>query len=238
MSILDQNELWKQRRKIYNFINQNISKYGEEVSKNMIYSLRMLISDDSHEYIDDIIEPELMQLFSKYGVIKKAQDPYLKMYDLLEKSGFLNSDCCEVSAGTYPRLSELVAKSLKETNHKLIIYDPKIILSSLGEKVIIKKELFTHQTDISNVETIYGMYPCEATTTIVEKGLKENKNILIAFCQCDHSTPKYPRGEEFCWALDVCKKIKNEHGSEIEMFYLSEPPKEEFPLILKRSKRP
>lgn len=101
-------------------------------------------------------------------------------YLLLSSYSFLNGNCCEVGAGSYPRLAELVLPTLQQNHHKLTIYEPNIILDKLGSAKIIKDK-FTMQTNIVDVDTIYGLFPCDATISMIDKAFQENKNLLQHF---------------------------------------------------------
>ena len=46
------------------------------------------------------------------------------------------------------------------------------------KKILIKKEKFTLSTNISGVDLLMGFFPCEATEIMLEKALKEEKELL------------------------------------------------------------
>lgn len=103
----------------------------------------------------------------------------------------------------------------------LTIYDPFVSFSISRTNVVVKKEDFTKKTDVRMFDTLYGMYPCNATIPLVEKALEEDKNLLVALCDCDHSTDKYPRENERYWADDFCNYIARDYGNEVMITHWS-----------------
>lgn len=166
----------------------------------------------------DVIPTSLSQLLSKFNIYN-TNDLYLYMYELLKKYSFLNGNCCEIGAGKYPRLAEIISPDLEKNNHNLIIYDPKIVISRLSKTIIIK-DRFTKKADFSNIDTIIGMLPCDATVDMTEKAFEEDKNILLATCGCNHTCRKHKIKDSDYWALDFCSDYKEKYGDEaiIEMW--------------------
>ena len=181
------------KEQIINFLYEN--EYPEYIKENFLKNM----------YDPQRIGCELYQVYSKFGVVDEEKDMYKYFYSLLKKYKFLNTNCCEVAAGYYPRLAELVYPTLKANNKTLTIYEPDIISKCLFE---IKKELFTMDTDLTKVDTLYGTLTCDATIDIVEKALTEDKNLLIGLCECDHSTEKYPAMSQYYFNLKINNLIK------------------------------
>lgn len=72
-------------------------------------------------------------------------------------------------------------------------------------------------TDISNVDTLYGLFPCNASITLIDKAIQENKNLLIAFCGCDHSDEVHTKWVGKYWAEDVCMDYREKYGKCVEI---------------------
>lgn len=181
------------------------------------------------------IPNKLRAIFSKFQIIYSNVDPYLYMCELLKDFSFLNGNCCEVGAGAYPRLAELVLPDLKQDNHRLTIYEPEIILDKLdGAKIVRGK--FTKETNIADIDTIYGLFPCGATISMIDKAFEEDKNLLLAFCSCNHSTPTHQWWVGKWWAEDVCMDYREKYRNEVQI--LKWPKKYDIPYpIMVRQKQ-
>ncbi len=178
----------------------------------------------------------LRQLFSKFQVIYPEVDPYLFIYQLLKKFSFLNGNCCEVGAGFYPRLAELVLPTLEQNHHKLTVYDPELVLERLGNAKLVKDK-FTSQTSMKDIDTIYGLFPCEATIPMIDKAILENKNLLLAFCGCDHSTPEHLKWVGEWWSEDVCMDYCEKYGKEIQILKWPDEYQIPFPIMVREKQK-
>lgn len=223
-------EKFNQRKNdIVNFILE--SNYPEKQKRNFIETI--LTNPEK-------VNCTLYQIYSKFGIIPSNEDIYKYFYTLLNQYKFLETNCCEVASGKYPRLSEIVYPTLKENGKSLTIYEPNLIIDELFDAILKKKE-FTQSTDIQGIDTLFGTFTCEATVTIVEKALMEQKNLLIGICNCNHATDKYPmmypryyfdrvneiisqNGDlqefdlpEIYWCESFCEEIKKEYKDRISI---------------------
>jgi len=180
MFTIDKERLRKRKDEIISFLHEH------EYSDYTIEDFLECINSETEN-----INCALYQLYSKFGVVPKEADIYIYFRNLLNKYKFLQTNCCEIAAGKYPRLAEIVYPELRRNNKTLTIYEPDLVIDSL-EDVIVKKELFTKNSDLKGIDTLFGTFTCEATIDVVEKALIENRNLLISLCECDHSTEKYP----------------------------------------------
>jgi len=203
---INEKRLMDTKDEILDFFSRYSNEYDERLLalyKEAIISGRM-------------VDRDLAQIYSKFDVLDGENDSFKIFANLLNKYKFLNTNCCEVAAGKYPRLAEIIYPTLKENNKSLIIYDPDIVIHSLYD-IEIKKELFTETTDLTGIETLFGTFTCEATTTLVEKALNENKNLLVALCSCDHSSGKYPREFGEYWYESFCNILKKQYQGDISI---------------------
>lgn len=160
----------------------------------------------------------LLQILSKYDIIKDEMDYYKVFANILREKDLIRGNCCEVAAGIYPRLSEIIYPDIEKNHSSLTIYDPKLSINRLGNAKLYKTE-FNYKTDISNIATLVSMFPCEATIPLVEKSIEEDKNLLVALCDCNLSTNNYPLMDGKYWSSDFCKILKNKYGDELEILY-------------------
>ena len=224
---IDKKKLRRKKGKIIEFINNHdYSDYLQDMFIGNILSGT------------DEITCGLYQLYSKFGVIEKHKNIYLYFLSLMEYYKFLSTNCCEVSAGRYPYLAEIIYPKLRKNKKSLTIYEPDTVVDKIFD-VDIKKEFFTKDTDIEDIDTLYGTFTCEATIEMVESTLVKDKNLLISLCDCNLSTEKYPFSFEpyfsrkyneqlskygyvrefprVCWYESFCDLIKKEYGSRIQV---------------------
>lgn len=220
---------FENKKKILAFIEKNRSKYitlGNWMKKFIEDDLVLSRSINKTPVV-------LMQILSKFNVYSDGYDPYKELAKLLEKYSFLEGNCCEVGAGNYPRLAELTAPQIKLKKGTLTIYEPNILFTKIDNVTIIKDK-FKKSTNINHIDTIYGMFPCEASITIAEKAFEEDKNLLLAFCSCDHSTKEHPKWLGTYWAEDFCMDYREKYGHEVEIIDWPTTIGIDFPIMVRQ----
>lgn len=218
--------------KIYN-PNYYMEK-AETVEELSFYHMLNLMMSIEWQNIFDL-SPMTMQIFSKFQILNEKYDPYLEIYKLLKMNNLLNGNCLEVGAGVYPRLAELVNSDLDKNDHKLTIYEPNIILDKL-QNITVVKDNFTKQTNLTGIDTLYGLFPCDASVTLAAKAFEEDKNLVLAFCDCDHSTEEYKKMKNHYWCETVCEKFKEKYGDEVEIANWSAAFDLTLPIMIRRKK--
>lgn len=185
MGIIDEEKYYAKKEKILNFIIENSQNYAD--INVTFWLMKEIITDNVLKTNVQKMPATMSQILSKFGVYKEGKDEYEELCKLLEQYSFLEGNVCEVSAGRYPRLAELTAPKIKTRKGTLTIYEPNIILNNMANITIVKDK-FTKSTDIAKFDTLYALYPCETTIPIIEKAYEEDKNLMLAFCGCNHST--------------------------------------------------
>lgn len=161
-----------------------------------------------------------------YKVIQKEREQYIAL--LLRQLQFLKGNCCEIGSGEKPSLSKLVLPEILKNKKTLTIYDPEIA-ENLSNTTIHQKK-FTKESDISNIDTLFGLFPCEASITMIDKAILENKNLLLAFCSCNLGT-----AEHRLWlAEDICTDYQKIYGSQIEIQQWPEEYEIETPIMIRK----
>ncbi len=232
MGVIDKEKYYLKKDEMLKFIYSNQDKYDDRgISK-----FKYILSDYFFDKKVCNIPVELLQIFSKFGVISEGKDIYLEFFKLLNELNFLEGNICEVGSGEYPRLAEIMLPKIKLNGGILTIYDPEILYTDFkGIKII--KEKFTKDTNIESTDTLVGLLPCLASETIVEKAFLENKNLLIGFCGCDHSSRNgFKKGNNKYWAEALSNYYKQRYDNEVEMFSWSDNIKLDYP-IMARHKR-
>lgn len=232
MGIIDKEKYFAKKVEMLNFIYCNRDKYGWFTFE---------IMDDIKEdiFIDSPISRIPMtyqQIFSKFGVFLDKKDIYKDFVKILEDYDFLKGNICEVGAGRYPRLAELVAPKIQTNKGTLTIYDPNVVFDEhKGIKVV--KDKFTKSTNIDNIDTLYGLYPCDASVTLAEKAFKEDKNLVLAFCGCDHSSKDHIKWLGKYWAEDFCMDYREKYGKEAEIINWPSTLNNDRPILIRRSSK-
>ena len=200
----------------------------------MIYSIidfDVLLDNEGYSANCDIAA-----LLSKYNVFTDENDRYLMFYEMLEELDFIKGNSLEVGSGPYPRLAEVIKDNHKRKDYNLSIYE-KCDVFKVGKDIKIVKDKFTSSTNIEEVDNIFSIMPCSASIGITLKGIEENKNLLIAYCSCDHSNKMYPRGIERYWADNFCSIMKERYGNDIEITEWEYLKGETIPLLVHRRRR-
>lgn len=221
---------YRLKPEILKFIYINQEKIGREKA----FEMMLRIESDILIRGEAIFTPTEFEIFSKFGLIPKELDPYENAYNMLKEENFLHGNIVEVASGSYPRLSEIIAQKTSESIN-LTTYDPKLILDTLSG-VTLRKEKFTEKTNIKNIDTIFGIFPCEATIPILEQGFENNANIFLAFCGCNHASKQHPLWFGSIWAEDVIDDYKEQYGSEIEIKYWPKEANINYPILVRKRK--
>ena len=164
MGVIDYEKYYLKKEEMLKFIYSNQDKYDDRG----INEFGAIISDYFINKKLGNIPVTYLQIFSKFGVFKEGQDIYLEFFKLLNELNFLEGNVCEVGAGGYPRLAEIMLPKIKLNGGTLTIYEPEILYTDFkGIKIV--KEKFTEDTNIESIDTLVGLMPCIASESIVEQ---------------------------------------------------------------------
>lgn len=229
--IIDKDKLLEEKDNILNFLLKNKDLYKEDEFKEIFATFYLDIL-----LFNDIIggNYRVAQILSKFNIFKEKYDPYLTVYNILNKYDFINGNIVEVGCGTYPRLAEIIKDNHKSNNYNLTVYDTCNIFKMNDISII--KEKFTMSTNIDNVDTLVGIYPCDASVDLTLKGIEENKNLVIAYCSCDHSSDKYQHNFLEYWADDFCYYIKKKYGDDVKIMNWRNYPKRRLPILVHKKR--
>lgn len=229
--IVDVEKFFEQKREILNFIKQNEEKLGFATTSSLLLSINF----------DQVLVPGMalnsleLEILSKFDAIKKETDVYHEFKNMLMERDFLQGNVVEVGAGRIPRLSEVIMEERPSGLVSVTAYDPLLIYDTLsGVKLV--KEPFTYETDIHDANTLYGLFPCKGSVSLIDKAIDENKNLLIAFCGCDHSDAIHGRWLGDTWADDVCDEYSERYGDRVEVSKWSENVGLSYPILTYKRK--
>ena len=168
-------------------LEEYLLKYGEFYpSLAVSYILEHYGNDLNME------RPDLMnQVYDALGIFSNDKNPYIQYSNLIEKYFNLNSNILEIGGGFYPALASHIAdKQLNLKNGTITVYDKNLILTSLKNIKLVKRDYAT-EDDVSNFDLLIGIMPCQATSLIIEKANKGKKDFFIALCGCTHFSREY-----------------------------------------------
>lgn len=210
--LIDKKKYFERKEEMVNFLINNHNRYGLETTTCLATIFQFdLMLDDDHP-----LNYEEAEILSKFGVFKKDCDMYKKFNEFLRERDFLRGNVVEVGAGVYPRLCEVIMEDKPVELVNVTAYDPKLVFETIPGVNFVNKP-FTKETNIDDVDTLYGLFPCAASITLIDKAIEENKNLLIAFCPCDHSDKEHMKWFGKYWAEDVCDDYIEKYGKKIEI---------------------
>ena len=230
--VFKEDKLEQEKDNILNFLLNNAKHYNsfEFLESFSTFYLDLLKEDDRHS-----IPCSNTQLLSKYGILKEEFDIYLRVYNLLESKGFIKGDILEVGCGVYPRLAEIITERHKEKDYSLTLYDVCDTIN-IGKGIKLVKNEFTKSTNIDRYDTLVGIHPCEASIDLTLRAIEENKNLILAFCSCNHETVEFPKWYDGNWSISFCSDIKEMYGDSIEIVDFEYYPKMKNPILIHKKR--
>lgn len=153
-----------------------------------------LMSYIRYYYADSYYEPRrgenaFFQMFSAIDGLE-GRDPYYQTMQEIEREFGLDRDIIEVGCGMFPSLARIIAKRQKEIGKGTITaYDPELVTKTV-EGVTLVRQHFTLATPIPKNALLIGRKPCEATGIMVKKAAKDQAELFLKLCDCDHIPDK------------------------------------------------
>lgn len=235
MKVFNEEKYFSRKNEMIEFVMNHISQYQGKVGYNILGTLATdyFLQNPTNNIP---VSTSVGELLSKFNIYNEGCDPYIEMAKLLDQYSFLEGNCCEVAAGDYPRLAELTIPKIKLNHGNLTIYEPDVIPCNIKDVKIVRERL-TKDTDITQFDTLYGMFPCSATLSIVEKAFEEDKNLMLAFCDCNHSTKEHPKWIGKYWAEDLCMDYREKYGNEVNIIQWPSSMGSDLPIMVRRSKK-
>lgn len=230
--VFKEDKLEQEKDNILNFLLDNV-KYYNPLEFYTIFSMFYL--DKLKENDENSIPCNNTQILSKYSILKEEYDIYLKVYNLLESKGFIKGNVLEVGCGIYPRLAEIITQRHKEKDYSLTLFDTCNIFN-IGNGINIVRDKFTKSTNIDRYDTLVGIHPCEASIDLTLRAIEENKNLILAFCSCNHETVEFPKWYDGNWSISFCSDIKEMYGDIIEIIDFEDYPKRKLPILIHRKR--
>ena len=145
-------------------------------------------------YADSYYDPrsgenDFFQMFSAIDGLE-GRDPYYQTMQEIEQEFGLDRDIFEVGCGMFPSLARIIAKRQQEIGKGTITaFDPELV-TKVVDGVHLVKEKFTLTTPLPKNALIIGRKPCEATEIMIKAASKNNAELFLKLCYCNHITYK------------------------------------------------
>ena len=157
--------------------------YGKSYDKNNL----KFIKEYFLSYLG-LISPDvrLAQIYSCIGAYSTYDDPYIGYLNILKKHFDVKCNILDVASGDYPAFGIQVAREqLRLKNGTITMYDPNLVVGKpLTSNMILYKEKFTSETNISSFDIVTSILPCSITDLLLNKLLEEDKEFLVGLCSC------------------------------------------------------
>lgn len=140
----------------------------------------------------------IKQVSAYLNLLKDEQNIYYQMAKYILSIYGYDKNILEVSCGHLPMLSYYMEREIKINGGKstITVCDPLLVPNKFGSLKLVKDE-FNEEMDISDYELIVGLFPCEATRSILKKSILNDKEFFVALCSClhiDEETMYYSKG--------------------------------------------
>lgn len=194
------------RQRLEEYKEKNPNELTEEQFKKIEQEISMPKSKTiSDEYFDFKLWmkglPSRQEYFAKYVYSRLKQKNAKKIL--------------EVGCGHKYKLSRI----LEHKRFDMTCIDPKVELPTEKSNIIVKKEVFDYNYDLSGYDFVIAQEPCDATEHIVRACVKQEKPFIIALCGVPH---KLISGQEMEDVMDWYEYLLNiSENNEIKLTYIS-----------------
>ncbi len=219
-------------------------KYASRYSKEEWEYIEEHFFDNVH---NNEIPDLLRQVYAELEIPSSGAIYYRQHFRLLKGLFPLDGNVIEIGSGRIPAFGDMIASEQRRLGKGTItVYEPLLVkLTSRYPNMTLHKEYFDNNTDISDANLLVGIMPCEATETILESAIANDKDFYVAMCGCVHSALSsmsmfgYGTSPEF-YQDEVISKAKcllREYGdkSHLEVTKLKNSPID-YPILYSRRK--
>lgn len=141
------------------------------------------------EFFSNIAIDVMSQIYEEVGVYDVAsKNLYQKFLDYMREYYDLDRNLLDVGCSFFPSFSKKVAASQKSDSVKAIDYD---VITTDIPGIKVEKVRFDTKYDVSGVDMIYGLEPCEATTDMIKSANAADIDLRICMCGCTHIETPY-----------------------------------------------
>lgn len=174
MPILTMEEEREYRQKFDKFFRQ----YGHLYKKNTQKFIKEKFIGEEFKagnYIDI-----MSQIYEEIGLmVKYERDLYSEYLTYLNEHYDINRHLLDVGCGHFPAFTKKVAAL--QTSGSVKGIDDHLITTDI-DGLILEKGVFDRSYDVSGIDMMYGLEPCDATVDMIRVANKNNLDLCIALC--------------------------------------------------------
>jgi len=149
------------------------------------------IKENFNEYLDKQEPVDILkQIYAELTLLKPENNIYLAVLEKIKELYNINSNILEIGCGAFPVFSKYIDK--EQTNGSITAFDKYLAPTKLGNIKLYNRNL-TKENNVEKFDLLVGIWPCDATTLIIEKAYEANKDFFIAPCKCTHFSKEYLR---------------------------------------------
>ncbi len=175
------------------FPKEEIAKY-KEAFKEYLNKYGDLYPDYVYEFITHhFMGPELFcgiaidvmsQIYEEVGVYEDyGRNLYQSFLEYMQTYYDIDRNLLDVGCGFFPSFSKKVASAQKSGSVKALDYD---VITTDVPGITVEKVRFDTKYDISDIDMIYGLEPCEATADMIKVANAKDIDLCICMCGCTH----------------------------------------------------
>lgn len=165
-------------QKVRDYVKEHVEDYSD-------LEIRYLVNNaDMFEHTLNL--PDVMrQIYDELDILEDNKNAYGAFVSILKDNFDIDRNIIEVGGGVIPSVAKKIS-AMQDTG-SVTVYDPKLSKSQKStDNMILKKERFLLDTDVSGADMIIGFMPCDATELVIRKTCENKKDFLIALCEGGH----------------------------------------------------
>lgn len=183
MKVFTEEEMVKYKKAFLEYLDKYGSLYPEYVYEFITNHFMGV------EFFGGIDIDVMSQIYEEVGVYEAInRSLYQSFLEYMNKYYDLDRNLLDVGCGFFPSFSKKVALSQKKGSVKALDYD---VITTEVPGIEVEKVRFDTKYDISNIDMIYGLEPCEATTDMIKVANAADIDLCICMCGCTHIKSSY-----------------------------------------------
>lgn len=122
----------------------------------------------------------MSQIYEEIGLLSKyKRDLYSEYLNYMKKNFDINRNLLDVGCGHFPAFTKKVAASQSDGSVKGI--DHHLITTDI-DGITLECGTFNRSYNVTGIDMIYGLEPCEATIDMIRVANKNNLDLCLALC--------------------------------------------------------
>lgn len=168
-------------------LNEYIKKYGNLYPKEVLQYIKEHFL--GMEFSLGIAIDVMNQVYEEIGVNAfMERNLYTLSLDYLKKHYDINRRILDVGCGFFPAFSKKVANAQKSGSVKAVDYD---VITTDVPGIVVDKSTFNQDYDVSDIDFIIGLEPCEAAIDMITVANKNDLDLCLFMCGCPHIETRF-----------------------------------------------